>query len=424
MEEVNKDIANEELGSLFSSNMMSFVPNILTSASSNTNPIPGVESIMEESGSVVNNNVNVNLNVSNGGQNSINNYSKLNNEISKFLNVQNVTDPLDLKKNYQPNLKIENINILSNPLSAYNSTNYNSDGNENTSNTNIINSNITNVSSSMTKIPEVMSMFAAPATSVIDQLSSNVIMNQSQSVLDNLPSIQNINESQGVVNQFFNNSSIGTAGESINQSIQNNSFQINPSDDYQSVQNNSFQINPSDNYQSVTNNSFISNDTQSNLTNFTNNSTTNQSNTVSIGNNSQQQIFGNYSNVIVENRATYKPLERMDSDPNPVFSNGEREIESRISPNEKIHSIENRIQELEKVELESRNINNENTNSSNSLESVFNEVIDKSNIFDDIGGTTRPKVTSNINDRSMKENTISVLFNKMNSPPIWRTVLG
>lgn len=408
MEEVNKDIANEELGSLFSSNMMSFVPNILTSASSNTNPIPGVESVMEESGSVVNNNVNVNLNVSNGGQNSINNYSKLNNEISKFLNVQNVTDPLDLKKNYQPNLKIENINILSNPLSAYNSTNYNSDGNENTSNTNIINSNITNVSSSMTKIPEVMSMFAAPATSVIDQLSSNVIMNQSQSVLDNLPSIQNINESQGVVNQFFNNSSIGTAGESINQSIQNNSFQINPSD----------------NYQSVTNNSFISNDTQSNLTNFTNNSTTNQSNTVSIGNNSQQQIFGNYSNVIVENRATYKPLERMDSDPNPVFSNGEREIESRISPNEKIHSIENRIQELEKVELESRNINNENTNSSNSLESVFNEAMDKSNIFDDIGGTTRPKVTSNINDRSMKENTISVLFNKMNSPPIWRTVLG
>ena len=114
----------------------------------------------------------------------------------------------------------------------------------------------------------------------------------------------------------------------------------------------------------------------------------------------------------------------MDSDPNPVFSNGEREIESRISPNEKIHSIENRIQELEKVELESRNINNENTNSSNSLESVFNEVMDKSNIFDDIGGTTRPKVTSNINDRSMKENTISVLFNKMNSPPIWRTVLG
>lgn len=408
MEEVNKDIANEELGSLFSSNMMSFVPNILTSASSNTNPIPGVESVMEESGSVVNNNVNVNLNVSNGGQNSINNYSKLNNEISKFLNVQNVTDPLDLKKNYQPNLKIENINILSNPLSAYNSTNYNSDGNENTSNTNIINSNITNVSSSMTKIPEVMSMFADPATSVIDQLSSNVIMNQSQSVLDNLPSIQNINESQGVVNQFFNNSSIGTAGESINQSIQNNSFQINPSD----------------NYQSVTNNSFISNDTQSNLTNFTNNSTTNQSNTVSIGNNSQQQIFGNYSNVIVENRATYKPLERMDSDPNPVFSNGEREIESRISPNEKIHSIENRIQELEKVELESRNINNENTNSSNSLESVFNEAMDKSNIFDDIGGTTRPKVTSNINDRSMKENTISVLFNKMNSPPIWRTVLG
>lgn len=408
MEEVNKDIANEELGSLFSSNMMSFVPNILTSASSNTNPIPGVESVMEESGSVVNNNVNVNLNVSNGGQNSINNYSKLNNEISKFLNVQNVTDPLDLKKNYQPNLKIENINILSNPLSAYNSTNYNSDGNENTSNTNIINSNITNVSSSMTKIPEVMSMFAAPATSVIDQLSSNVIMNQSQSVLDNLPSIQNINESQGVVNQFFNNSSIGTAGESINQSIQNNSFQINPSD----------------NYQSVTNNSFITNDTQSNLTNFTNNSTTNQSNTVSIGNNSQQQIFGNYSNVIVENRATYKPLERMDSDPNPVFSNGEREIESRISPNEKIHSIENRIQELEKVELESRNINNENTNSSNSLESVFNEAMDKSNIFDDIGGTTRPKVTSNINDRSMKENTISVLFNKMNSPPIWRTVLG
>ena len=408
MEEVNKDIANEELGSLFSSNMMSFVPNILTSASSNTNPIPGVESVMEESGSVVNNNVNVNLNVSNGGQNSINNYSKLNNEISKFLNVQNVTDPLDLKKNYQPNLKIENINILSNPLSAYNSTNYNSDGNENTSNTNIINSNITNVSSSMTKIPEVMSMFAAPATSVIDQLSSNVIMNQSQSVLDNLPSIQNINESQGVVNQFFNNSSIGTAGESINQSIQNNSFQINPSD----------------NYQSVTNNSFISNDTQSNLTNFTNNSTTNQSNTVSIGNNSQQQIFGNYSNVIVENRATYKPLERMDSDPNPVFSNGEREIESRISPNEKIHSIENRIQELEKVELESRNINNENTNSSNSLESVFNEAMDKSNIFDDIGGTTRPKVTSNINDRSMKENTINVLFNKMNSPPIWRTVLG
>lgn len=408
MVEDKKDIANQELESVFSSNMMSYIPTILTSASSDLNPIPGMETALDESGSVVNNNVNVNLNVSGNVQNSINNYSKLNNEISKFLNVENITDPLDLKKNYQQNLKIENTNILSNPISNYNLTNYNSNIVNDSPNLNVIDSNLTAVSSPIAQVPAALSMFASPAAYVSNVSSSNFILDQGQPTIDSLPSIENTTNTQNIFNNFSNTSTQGTLIENNDQNVQNNSFQINPGKEYQTINNDTF----------------YSNRVENNFNSMTNNSISNQSNTVSMGSSSQQQFFGNYSNIIIENRATYKPLERMDVNPNPVFSNGEREIDGRIDSREKMHSIESRVQELEKVEFESRNLNNENINSANSFGSAFESITNETNIFDQMSTTTKPKTTSNINDRSMKENSIGVLFNKMNSPPTWRTVLG
>jgi hypothetical protein len=148
---------------------------------------------------------------------------------------------------------------------------------------------------------------------------------------------------------------------------------------------------------------------------------TNTTNVASMSRNSQQQFVGNYSTVVVENRATYKPLERMDANPNPQFSNGQRDI-INTSPSEKVQSIETRLMELERIEGENRDLNNEKTNSIqnyNMLDAVVN-----SPMFEKIADTTTLHRTSNVNKSSMSTNTLGILIDKMNSPPIWRTVLG
>lgn len=144
-------------------------------------------------------------------------------------------------------------------------------------------------------------------------------------------------------------------------------------------------------------------------------------NVASMSTNSQQQFVGNYSTVVVENRASYKPLERMDANPNPQFSNGQRDI-INTSPSEKVQSIETRLMELERIEGENRDLNNEKTNSIQNY-STMDAVFDTP-MFEKISDNTSPHKTSNINKSSMSANTIGILINKMNSPPIWRTVLG
>jgi hypothetical protein len=78
--------------------------------------------------------------------------------------------------------------------------------------------------------------------------------------------------------------------------------------------------------------------------------------------------------------------------------------------------------ELERIEGENRDLNNEKTNSIqnyNMLDAVVN-----SPMFEKIADTTTLHRTSNVNKSSMSTNTLGILIDKMNSPPIWRTVLG
>ena len=404
MAEDNKTMANEELGSLFSSNMMSIAPNVITSLSADTSPIPSIENVTDATQSVINNNVNLSLNIANAGQGVSKNYNNIGKEINNFLNTEKITDPLDLKKNYQSNLKIENTNLISN--NSYSPSENISINSSSVSApvTNITNSNITNFNSNLSQTPPSMSSF-----------ENNVINgNESSTTIITNPKIENISNQQIPQLSSDNVNIQSNSSENItNNSNITNLTNQSDSSIIQSTNNNS--------YQSIGDgNSSVSNFTNS--YNYTNNQNqNNMTNVASMSTNSQQQFVGNYSTVVVENRASYKPLERMDANPNPQFSNGQRDI-INTSPSEKVQSIETRLMELERIEGENRDLNNEKTNSIQNY-STMDAVFDTP-MFEKISDNTSPHKTSNINKSSMSANTIGILINKMNSPPIWRTVLG
>ena len=404
MAEDNKTMANEELGSLFSSNMMSIAPNVITSLSADTSPIPSIENVTDATQSVINNNVNLSLNIANVGQGVSKNYNNIGKEINNFLNTEKITDPLDLKKNYQSNLKIENTNLISN--NSYSPSENISINSSSVSApvTNITNSNITNFNSNLSQTPPSMSSF-----------ENNVINgNESSTTIITNPKIENISNQQIPQLSSDNVNIQSNSSENItNNSNITNLTNQSDSSIIQSTNNNS--------YQSIGDgNSSVSNFTNS--YNYTNNQNqNNMTNVASMSTNSQQQFVGNYSTVVVENRASYKPLERMDANPNPQFSNGQRDI-INTSPSEKVQSIETRLMELERIEGENRDLNNEKTNSIQNY-STMDAVFDTP-MFEKISDNTSPHKTSNINKSSMSANTIGILINKMNSPPIWRTVLG
>lgn len=403
MAEDNKTMANEELGSLFSSNMMSIAPNVITSLSADNAPIPSIENVTDAAQSVINNNVNLSLNIANAGQNITKNYNTIGKEISNFLNTEKISDPLDLKKNYQTNLKIENTNLLSsNSINPIDNISLISSSTSSPI-SNITNSNITNLNSNLYQTPSSMESFEKNI-SIQNQNSNNTF---SSPIVQNISNQQIPELSSGDVS--FQSSNI--------QNVTNNSVSdLTNRTDSSFVQstNNTY-------YQPITNNN-TSVYNSSNSTNFmSSDNVTNNTNVASMSRNSQQQFVGNYSTVVVENRATYKPLERMDANPNPQFSNGQRDI-INTSPSEKVHSIETRLMELERIEGENRDLNNEKTNSIqnyNMLDAVVN-----SPMFEKLTDSTSLHRTANVNKSSMSANTIGILINKMNSPPIWRTVLG
>jgi len=403
MAEDNKTMANEELGSLFSSNMMSIAPNVITSLSADTAPIPSIENVTDAAQSIINNNVNLSLNIANAGQSITKNYNTIGKEISNFLNTEKISDPLDLKKNYQTDLKIENTNLLSsNSINPIENTSLISSSTSSPI-SNITNSNITNLNSNLYQTPSSMESFEKNI-SIQNQNSNNTF---SSPIVQNISNQQIPELSSGDVS--FQSSNI--------QNITNNSVAdlTNRTDSsFAQSTNNTY-------YQPITNNN-TSVYNSSNSTNFmSSDNVTNTTNVASMSRNSQQQFVGNYSTVVVENRATYKPLERMDANPNPQFSNGQRDI-INTSPSEKVQSIETRLMELERIEGENRDLNNEKTNSIqnyNMLDAVVN-----SPMFEKIADTTTLHRTSNVNKSSMSTNTLGILIDKMNSPPIWRTVLG
>ena len=92
---------------------------------------------------------------------------------------------------------------------------------------------------------------------------------------------------------------------------------------------------------------------------------------------------------------------------------------------EKIKLIEHKISEFEKIESESRNVNGEKENTRGTFTSLFEEIVSSTDTLPQTSiANVIPRTSSNINQQSMKENSINIFFQKMNSPPIWRTVLG
>jgi hypothetical protein len=190
MAEDNKTMANEELGSLFSSNMMSIAPNVITSLSADTAPIPSIENVTDAAQSIINNNVNLSLNIANAGQSITKNYNTIGKEISNFLNTEKISDPLDLKKNYQTDLKIENTNLLSsNSINPIENTSLISSSTSSPI-SNITNSNITNLNSNLYQTPSSMESFEKNIS----------IQNQNSNNTFSSPIVQNISNYLNLVN--------------------------------------------------------------------------------------------------------------------------------------------------------------------------------------------------------------------------------
>ena len=397
MEEDNKSIANEQLSLLMGPSKFIGSDNNVSSVTSVPH-IPDIQNLSSSAESVVNNNVNVNLHVNGTSGNVFNNTNQLGKEVNQFLNTENITDPLNLKKNYQSNLKIENSNFVDNS-STLNSTTNNIIKNGD-SNISVINSNVN--STSIDQIPPSMESFNSfnKDISTVENkiINGDSIVSNNNNILDSNPTFNTNNQNMISEDHIVSNTNISTTDSNVTSNAQH----------HQNV------ISGDNIVSNISNTTTDSNDT-SNVNNNFNSSTMNKN----------QQFVQNYSSINIENKATYKPLERMDSDPNPEFSNGQREIESNLTINEKIKLIEHKISEFEKIESESRNVNGEKENTRGTFTSLFEEIVSSTDTLPQTSiANVIPRTSSNINQQSMKENSINIFFQKMNSPPIWRTVLG